>query len=370
MNDQLWLLREFGARRMDDYGAPPEIMSGQYVPEDQDATDPSPTVDLDYELPRTRWLPLDVLGVSVPHGWPLRPRRFIDGKDVGRTIAWMRAANGQPVPIRLSQVGAIALRDCDGSLRRERLEFTRVVSMMTDLFPWDAVESFATGLKADGFRLLRARQPGPAENPFDFSALRKTTNKRTTNEMLSLEKAVTRIGEWVPTLVDGRLETKMGSFSADEAVYGVVKSHSQSNYLDEVGWRVFYDLSFGQRTPAFKLLRIDDDQTVTEADQSPPKRRLSVVTWYLRLSSSSIDSPERGVVRVEVPLGWFDGVNGTEWAFIDRLSRLLVSMRTRDEEYGRAAVTIAPILRAEEALGSVFIDDRTLTSRFYRLAGI
>ena len=92
--------------------------------------------------------------------WESCPIRFVDGKDVGRTVAWLQSSRSEdPVPVRLSEIGAVVLRNVHGTLRREFAQVERVVSLMADSFPWDEVESFAIALQEQGFRLLPCPQP-------------------------------------------------------------------------------------------------------------------------------------------------------------------------------------------------------------------
>jgi hypothetical protein len=78
--------------------------------------------------------------------------------------------------------------------------------------------------------------------------------------------------------------------------------------------------------------------------------------------------PSWGLVRVEAPLAWF--ARHGSWALVDRLSRAIYVWRCRDASYGRAPVSLHPVVRAEELLGALFIPHGVLTSRFYRLTGL
>lgn len=102
---------------------------------------------------------------------------------------------------------------------------------------------------------------------------------------------------------------------------------------------------------------------------SLPKEKLPVVSWYVRLSGSAGTTPNWGLVRVEASLQWFEA-SGRDWGFVDRLSRTIIEYRCRERSYGRAAVSLHPIVRAEESLGALFSATGALVSRFYRLAGL
>lgn len=365
-------LANYGARRTGRYGEPPQLIGtgAQADPSEETVEEgEEERVDADYEMPAANWRPKDTGQAEYRRDWPLRPVRFVDGKQVGRTVAWLRSREGWPVPVRLAEIGAVVLRDVGGELRREFSIVERVVAMMGDLFPWEEVEGFAIALQEQGFRLLNCRPPGADENPFDFGRLRDTASERAIDEMFSLEKLAMRRETSVPTLVDGALEAKMGAFAHTDPVVGFIKTHYRSNYLHPQGWRVFYDLDAGERTPAFLIRRRDEDRP-SDLSTALPKRRLDVVTWYLRLCVEDGDSPERGIVRLEIPQRFFTETLGGDWDYLDRLSRLVCKYRSRDEGYARSPMTIIPIQRAEESLGALFTQSDTLISRFYRLTGL
>ncbi len=353
-------------RRMRDYAAlPPMLLTdGELLEALEDES-----VDLDVERPEGDWQPIDVRDLAGWAACPLLPRRFIDGKDVGHTVAWLQSDEGYPVPVRLSQIGAIALRVVDGQLRREEVvPLERVVSMIIDLFPWDEVEELAIDLREQGFRLLPSERPdGPGEL-FDFERMRKTTQNRSNDEMIRLERQMLAGGVDVPTVVDGRLDPRSGAFdAATDAVVGVVKAHNKA-YLHPQGWRVFYNLEPGQRTPAFHLRRVEG----LPGDQATRAGRLNVevVTWYLRLDGNRGELPNWGIVRVELPWKYFDQTLGGDFGAVNLLSRALCEYRCRDAGYGRAPVSLYPIQRAEESLGSIFAPTDQLAHRFYRLSGL
>ena len=291
-----------------------------------------------------------------PKDWQQRPVRFVDGKDVGQTIAWVRAPSGQLVPIRLAQIGSIAMRVEDGECRREFHVAERVVSMEVDLFPWTEIESFAAALQDNGFRLLTrlATRPPDEEVTFDFDKMRKIAQNRSKIEMELLEKAAVSYSDNEPTLIDGPLETRRGGFNTKHSpVVGVIKK-PRNYHLTPDKKQLLYQLGVGERTPVFCL----------------PDARLPVVTWYLRLAGVREASPSGGVVRVEVCQEWFENYCGNDWNFVDRLSQTICEYRCREQSYDRANVSLHPIVRGEESLGSLFIPTNVLTHRFYRLTQI
>ncbi len=339
-------VRNFGGCRLDQYDPQPPLTDEPTDDEEQDEE----RVKLDYEKPRDEWT---AITPNLPHswrpgGWPERPIRFIDGKDNGRTIAWLRAPGGYPVPIRLSEIGGVEIRVEDGECRRRFDIVERVVSMVADLFPWDEVESFAAALQAKDFRLLTALPPDRKPS-YDFEKMRKATQNRSNDEMGVLEEAALAQEPDLPTIVDGRLEPRVGGFDPlGSPVFGVIKTHHK-NYLHREGMQLLYQLEVGQRTPVFKL----------------PKERLPIVSWYVRLSGGAV-TPNWGLVRVEAPAQWFEA-RGHNWGFVDRLSRTIYEYRCRERSYERAAVSLHPIVRAEKSLGALFSPASAMTSNFYRL---
>ncbi len=342
----LEFLRNHGASRMRGDVAQPLWL--ETLAEIDDATATPQTIDHDYEEPAARWKPRQTIPFARDF-WSHKPIRFIDGKDVGRTVAWLNDRIGHPIPIRLSEIGAVVLRDENGMLRREPDPVVeRVVTFAADQFPWDEVESFAAALYARGFRLLIA---SPKNVTFDFEEMNHANRNRSRDEMVRLERQMLARASDVPTLVDGRLEPRTGAFRKDcDPVVGMIKTHSR-NYLHEQGWRTFYQLAAGQRTPAFLI----------------KSKNIDVVSWFLRLDPDQGAAPNTGVVRLEIPVDSFEHAMSRDFSYLDRLTGLVCAYRCRDQSYGRAAISIYPIQRAEEELGAQFIGVETLAARFYHL---
>jgi hypothetical protein len=334
--------------RLDQYDPQPPLWDE--LPDDEQNEN---RVDLDYEMSQDSWETITPYLPDSwrPSDWPERPVRFVDGKDVGRTVAWLRAPGGYPVPVRLSEIGGVTMQVIDGECRREFAATERVVSMVADVFPWDEVESFAAALQANGFRLLPAFPPDGTPS-YDFEKMRKAAQNRSNDEMGVLEEAALAQESNVPSIVDGRLEPCQGGFEPDQSpVFGVIKTHYK-NYLHPIGMQLLYQLEVGQRTPVFSL----------------PKEKLPVVCWYIRLSGGGA-TPNWGLVRVEAPMQWFEA-HGCDWNFVNRLSRTIFEYRCRERGYSRAAVSLHPIVRAEKSLGALFSPMSILTNCFYRLTGL
>jgi hypothetical protein len=312
-------------------------------------------IQLDIERNLDHWTAIPVSQVNQwrPGQWAYSPIRYIDGKDVGQIIAWIRSPEGYPVPIRLSQVGGVAMRVIEGDIRREFFQVEKVISMPVDFFPADEVESFALAIQGHGFRLLPATL-SRSEYLMNYEKLRSIADQRTREEMMTLEEAAIAQDAGTPTIVDGALDTHAGGFDKNTCpVFGVIKRHYRS-YLHPAGQLLLYGLRAAERTPAFVLRR---------------EQRPALLTWYLKINDEPGLTPDSGYVRVEVAYDWFI-TQHMDWDFADRLSRTLYEYRCRQRSYSRAAVSLHPIVRAEESLGSLFSTESSIYQRFYRVTEI
>jgi hypothetical protein len=343
----LELVRDYGGRRFAAYAPQPPLWG------DADAEELQERANLDYELPADDWSPIAIV---LPQRWRARdwagcPVRFVDGKDIGETVTCLTAPGGYPAPVRLSEIGGCVVEVRAGECRRAYHVVEKLVTLVADLFPASEVEAFAIALQETGLRLAIAHPPegGPS---YDFEKMRKVTQNKSNDEMGLLEGAALLTCADLPTVVDGRLEPRLGGpEAADWPVFGVIKQQRQ-NYLHAWGMQVLYRLQPGQRTPAFSL----------------PDERLPVVSWYVRLAGGPDTMPNWGLVRVEAPLRWFERAG--DFPLIDQLSRALYDNRCREGSYGRAPVSLHPIVRAEELLGALFTPPSAVASRFYRLVGL
>ncbi len=301
---------------------------------------------------------------ALPAGWRAgcwedRALRFVDGCDQGDTVLWMRAPrNGEPIPIRLSQIAATVIEVRNRQMRRVWSVNEKVVSLVSDAFDWEEVEGFARALGQRGFRLLSARPDGGILSP-DFESMRVATQDRSTKEMTRLEEAALAWSCDVPTIIDGRLEPRRSGFDArNSPVVGVVKTH-HTNYLHPAGLGLLYRLEPGQRTPVF--LRRHE--------------QLSLVSWYVRLAGGAL--PNSGYVRVEIAWLWFaaqfgesDTISPAGTSHIDALSQLIYNYRCGDATYGRAAISLEPIVQAEQKMKALLLPSGPLLSQFYRVCGL
>lgn len=324
-------------------------------------------IDWGIELPAEAWKP--VILPETPARGGEYPERFIDGCQVGHAVALLRAPKeGWPVPVFLAEVGGIAMRLRGRDLRREFYGLERVVSFITDPFPWSEVEEFAgavSNLPEMELRVLPAGRP-EVDDPiefFDYEKMRKAAQNRANNEMANWEAIALEDDRETPTLVDGRLEPLLRSrvaASRFKLVVGVVKTHS-ANLLHAQGWRTLLDMKPGQRTPYFRIAGTSKGET----------NDLPVVSWFVKMAGGSELLPNWAAVRVEVPCVQFDQqpeLVRTGW--VNRLSRWLIDARCRQQSYARMPVSLEPIVRAEESLTSLFTPFGVLRNRFLRHAGI
>ncbi|HEX8565855.1 MAG TPA: hypothetical protein VF648_09300 [Pyrinomonadaceae bacterium] len=342
--------------------------------EDGEETEEETRVERGIEMLEDEW---QAISPQLPaawraRDWAARPVRFVDGKDEGQTVAWLKNPLGCPTAIRLAEIGGVVMSVRNGELRREFAMQERVVAMDTSGFPWEEVENFAVGLQEFNLRLLAAT-PIPVDLPLGFERverIRRQAQRRTGQEMSVLEEFVLAQDNSIPTIVDGNLKQHEGGFDADASpVFGLVKTHRRT-YLHELGHEVLFGLKEGERTPAFSF----DYDTSRQGNRS----RLPIVAWYVRLCGGDL-MPTYGLVRVEASQIWFENqgylnaagdVNGTGKEFINQLTRTIYEYRCRRGNYLRAAISIEPIVRAEESLGALFCPANQLKSGFYRMTGL
>lgn len=345
-------LRDSGARRLS--RAPDQPILTR--PEGDDDEAAGTAEDLEYETGGSPWRPIPC-GTCVPAADEI-PRRFIDGCYRGETVAWVQTPEGHPVPIRLAEVGGICLRDADRTLVRETAATRRLVAMIADPFGWDQIEGFAAALAEHDFRLLTVQPPvvdadtGLRAPVFDFALMHRQTHNAVIPAMKVLEEEALRHAFDAPTLVDGRIgEFHWPDLPSDNLI-GVIK-RQQEDYLPPDGWRIYYRLEPGERTPAFRIV----------------SHNTPALSWYLKLAGGDGTLPQWGVVRVEIPLDRFERL-GLGFDHVNRLSRAIFDRRCRQASYGRAAVSLEPIVEAEKLLKPLFSPFYNLTQRFYRLTNL
>jgi hypothetical protein len=322
--------------------------------------EPPDALDRTIEYPEESWE-----SIPVPEA-PARdgefPVRFIDGSQAGQPVLCVSAPLGWPIPLILSEVGAVAVKTVGRHFEREFVAVERVLSFVADPFPWDEVEAFAAALVNVAelrLRVLPANRPREAHSPFDYEVMRTQARSRALQEMTTLERLALAVDRNTPTLVDGPLNRVTGAPDPQSPlVVGVVKSQS-ANYLHDQGWRTLLDLKPGHRTPVLRYEGIRGEHG-----------GMPVLTWYVKLAGGPRLAPNWGHVRVEVPWGQFVTQFRQDFGFVNRLSRWLIDARCRTDSYARMPVSLDPIVRAEGVLKPLFTPIQVLVNRLYRTAGL
>lgn len=343
-----------------------------WVEDETDETDDvmdETAINLGFETEVGAWRTVDP---QLPKSWRVqdwqsRPVRFVDGKDVGQTVAWLRGTDGSFVAIRLAEIGSVVMKIVNGELRREFAQVERVLAMNTAVFPWEEVESFAMALREHDIFLLPTKRT-PEEFQMNFEKIRKFTQRRSAQEMMTLEEFALAEHNDIPTIVDGTLKDHESGFDvAESPVFGVVKTQ-QRIYADRQGQEILFNLPEANRTPAFSF----SYDTSRIGDKI--KTRLPIVAWYMRLCDGASVEPNIGIVRVEVSQKWFvnKGYGDSEITalgkeFINQLTRTIYEYRCRQKNYRRMKISLEPIVRAEESLGALFCPPNYLKNKFYRL---
>ena len=168
MNDAVAsFLRQYAATPVGATPTQPAVPAG----DEDDDTDAS--VDRTVEVTEDAWTPKTVPETPATEGE--YPRRFIDGSQAGQPVLCVRSPQGWPIPLVLSEVGAVALRSTGRRFDREFVAVERVLSFVADPFPWAEVEAFADAILNKPELLLRvlpANRPAEAHSPFDYEVMR------------------------------------------------------------------------------------------------------------------------------------------------------------------------------------------------------
>lgn len=348
-------VREFFRKHAATPVGPTPVQPG-LPPEDDEKPE---TLDRNIERDEANWIAVPVTEAPAREGE--YPVRFIDGSQAGQPVLSIRSAEGWPIPLLVSEVGAVALRSDGRRFTREFAAVERVLTFVADPFPWEEVEAFASDLvNRPGLelRVLPANRPREAHSPFDYEIMRNQARARAQQEMTTLERLALAVDPRSPTLVDGPLNRVMGAPDpAGPLRVGVVKTQS-ADYLHPKGWQTLLELKPAHRTPIFRYEGIRGEHG-----------GMPVASWYLKLAAGPQLAPNWGYVRVEVPWGQFEKQFRGDFGFVDRLSRWLIDARCRADSYARMPVSLEPIVRAEDALKPLFTPLQVLVNRLYRQAG-
>lgn len=363
----LKFVKNYGGRRVEN-----EFSLKPFFPVEDDDESESSRVDSNIEFALEDWR---AINTELPKSWRAqdwknRPVRFVDGKDVGQTVAWLRGLDGSFVALRLAEIGSVVIRISNGELKRESAHVERVLAMNTAVFPWEEVENFALALREQDIYLLPTRKTKP-EDTLNFEEIRHLAQRRTVQEMNVLEEFAISQHNDLPMIIDGNLKSHESGFDIENSpIFGVVKTFTK-NHLSREGQDVMFNLKEGQRTPAFQFF---GDTSKTEEQD---KNRLPLIAWYVRLCSNDCVEPNVGIVRIEVSQKWFHvkGYGETKITaigkeFINQLTRTIYEYRCRKQSYRRMKMSLDPIVRAEESLGALFCPPNYLKNQFYRLTNL
>jgi hypothetical protein len=341
--------RSYGLRAVDDAPFVPLPLADQ-SPDDEEAELKARTRQLSYEMPLAEWRAVDCAGEPFE-----APRRFIDGSVFSRTVA-VFTVDGRRRPAILACVGALALEMAGARLSRPagslRLETT--LCLLSNGVPPEDLRALSAGLEAIGVRLVASET---TDLSADFDRLRHRTHHLAQQRMEEAERDVLFDQPDVPAVVDGLLERRLATVASQGMpAYGVVKRHHKQ-YLPASHINFLYDLQPGQRTPAFLL---ETEHAV-------------LVSWYLRLGASEAGAPGAGIVRITAPQEYLEQrfpAPADRWAQVSAVSAWLRGLRHREASYGRAAVSLEPIVRVEDELHVLLPSVEQQAARLHRALGV
>jgi hypothetical protein len=283
-----------------------------------------------YEVPAWEWKGISCIGDAKR-----RPTRFIDGTLHSRTVGVIRVRGGIR-PLVLASVGAIELHLDGRALRRhpEGYRSACVLCLSANEMGTELTLELAEAVEACAVRLI-ARESDVEVH--DFEQIRRRAWDFAKGEMEELERQLLLQDADTPTLADGLLERRLVTIESQrQPAVGMVKQVLR-HYLPAPLTSLLYELRPGERTPAF-LLETQNAQ---------------LVSWYLRLGEGAMLGPGQGIVRLSVPLEYLERAFPTPAERSRELSGVsswLRQIRCRQDSYARAAVSLEPIVRAEEQL--------------------
>jgi hypothetical protein len=340
-------LKRLRARPMD---APALDPLYPHDPCDEDP-EPAAKADVDYEMPKADWEPrMGRSDCADP------PRRFIDGSLKPHLVMSLEDSRGRPRPVILATIGAVALDlqpTDEGAERLSRHSFRRgtcLVFLANGLDVRD-IDILSRACASEGISVVA---PPTDKISSDFDEVRLHTLEYVRRQMLALEADLLRSDPLAPTIVDGLLDQRLADFTAHNLpAVGVVKRQLRT-YLHPGGVRLVYALREGERSPAMLL-----DTT-----------RGEFVSFYLRLGKENGAMPHSGVVRVMLSRERFEALE-CSWSYLDGLAQWITKLRCRrTSSYTRAAISLEPIVHAEEHIKSLLPDLGERVGKFNRITGL
>jgi hypothetical protein len=339
-------LRRLRARPMDAPALDPLYPND---PRDEDP-EPDAKVNVEYEMARADWEPrTGKADCTNP------PRRFIDGSLRPHLVMSLEDSRGRPRPVILATVGAVALdlrptEDGVERLSRSASQIDTCLVFLANGLDGRDVEIIRRACQVDGIRVVA---PATDKISTDFDEVRAHTLEYVRREMLAMEAGLLRRDPLIPTIVDGLLDQRMADFTSHNLpAVGVVKRQLKT-YLHSRGVQLVYGLRHGQRSPAMLL-----DTT-----------RGEFVSFYLRLGKDNGAMPHSGVVRVMVSKEHFEATDSS-WTYLDGLAHWISRLRCLRTSYSRAAISLEPIVHAEEHIKSLLPDLGERVGKFNHIMGL
>lgn len=286
---------------------------------------------LAYESELSSWQPVTCVGEAERP-----PTRFVDGSVVSTTAGVCRV-DGIYRPILIASLGAMEVDLDDRRLYRPPNGFKAMIAaaLISNRIKTSLLDALREELSGSGIQLiaLESQDFGP-----NYEVLRRRTWDFLKQEMEGLEREILLARPQVPTLADGLLERRLTTVEAQQQpVIGMVKRNLRQ-YLPDSLAAMLYELKPGQRSPAFVIKTVHAE----------------LVSWYLKLTGGSI-GPGAGLVRLAMPRAYLERQFGADRRFreISGISRMLCTIRSRQESYARYRVSLEPIVRLEEQLHAV-----------------
>ena len=329
------------ATPLNDTGAPPFAAHEADEEEEQRADN----INLDYEVPTPKWAP--IAPGAPPEDAPVR---FIDGSVFSRTAGAL-VVSFRSRPMIAAVVSAASLVLEGRTLKRGAgTQARKLLCVYSDGIEPDVLFHARGLLREHGISLEERPSPLPLH---DFDAMRRSTRALAMEAMEGCEKQVLFAEPETPTLVDGLLERRLAAAPTHNIpVVGLVK-RQMAQYLPAVQQELLYRLKPGERTPAFVLNTV---------------QHVEIVNTYVRLSSQAGMSPSYGIVRLTAPLAYVERAHkGDLAAYLSGLAGYVYRLRHRDLAYGRAGISVEPIVRVEDHLHAILPDVEVLVSKLHHL---
>src|SRR5260370_23474304 len=329
MRSRTTLGERLGFRPVDDVGflKPPPVDAAEADDEDQMS---AKLEAASYEVPA--WEGRRTQGAGAREE---PPQRFIDGSLHSRTVGVIRVGSALR-PLVLASVGAVELRLEGRELRRppDGYRTDCVLCVAANEMNTELTLELSQAVSTRGIRLI-ARESDVETH--DFEMIRRRAWDFAKGEMEELERQLLLRDANTPALADGLLERRLVTIESQrQPAIGMVKQVLR-HYLPAPLTSMLYELGAGDRTPAF-LLRTKNAQ---------------LVSWYLRLGEGDFMGPAHGLIQLSNPVPDFKRrfPSPTERSReLSALSDWLRRARCREQSYGRSAVSLEPIVRAEEQL--------------------